>query len=104
MAGDNKSEETAMFKFQEAMEKTNVAKITNELLASLQDDSEDSEDFDFDETIDEAEKRPWKPSHVIFGKSTMKIRHIEAMKGKYCWPLVFNCYMASKTRQHKVEI
>jgi hypothetical protein len=31
----------------------------------------------------EAEGRPRKPSHVIFGKSTVKAEHIEAMKGKY---------------------
>jgi hypothetical protein len=65
------------------MEKTNVAKVVDEIPIGLSDDSKNSEDFDFEETTDEAEERPWKPSHVIFSKSTVKTGHIEAMKGKY---------------------
>jgi hypothetical protein len=34
-------------------------------------DSKDNEDFDFEEDVDDAEGWPWKPSHVIFSKSTV---------------------------------
>jgi hypothetical protein len=54
------------------MERANVAKIMDEMLANLSDDSEDSEDFDFVENTNEAKEQPWKPSHVVFGKLTMK--------------------------------
>jgi hypothetical protein len=32
---------------------------------------------------DDAEDRPWRPSHVVFGKSIVKRGQIEAIKGKY---------------------
>ena len=60
-----------------------LKKITNEMLAGLSEDSEDSEDFDVDSGNDDAEDRPWRPSHMNFGKSTVKKGHIEAMKGRY---------------------
>jgi hypothetical protein len=60
------------------MEKSNTAKITNEILAGKSDDSKDSEDFDFESDADDAKERPWRPSHVNFGKSTVKRDHIEA--------------------------
>jgi hypothetical protein len=31
----------------------------------------------------DAKDQPWRPSHVVFGKSTVKRGQIEAMKGKY---------------------
>jgi hypothetical protein len=43
--------------------------------------------FDFEEDVDDAEEWPWKPSHVIFSKSTIKNRHIEVMKDKYFWDI-----------------
>ena len=46
-------------------------------------DSGDSEDFDIESGNDDAEDRPWRPSHVVFGKSTVKKGHVEAMKSKY---------------------
>jgi hypothetical protein len=45
MASDNKSEEATIAKFQEAMEKANVTRIADEILAGLSVDSEDSEDL-----------------------------------------------------------
>jgi hypothetical protein len=63
--------------------KANVEKITNEMLAGLSRGSSDSEDFDVDSDNDDAEDRPWRPSHVAFGKSTIKRGQIEAMKDKY---------------------
>jgi hypothetical protein len=37
-------------------------KITDEMLVRLSHDSEDNEDFDFEENADDVEERPWKPS------------------------------------------
>jgi hypothetical protein len=58
MAGESRSEEAAIARFQEAMESANVAKIADEILTGLSNDSGDSEDFDFEENTDEAEERP----------------------------------------------
>jgi hypothetical protein len=60
-----------------------LKKITDEILAGLSEDSRDSKDFDVDSGNDDAEDRPWRPSHVVFGKSTMKKGHVETMKGRY---------------------
>jgi hypothetical protein len=65
------------------VERTNTEKITNEILAGLSDDSKDNEDFDVDSGNEDAEDCPWRPSHVNFGKSTVKKGHIDAMKGRY---------------------
>jgi hypothetical protein len=83
MAEDKRSEDPALAGFYEAMERTNVEKITDEILVGLFEDSGDSEDFDIESDNDDAEDRPWRPSHVVFGKSTVKKGQIEAMKGKY---------------------
>jgi hypothetical protein len=63
------------------MEKTNIAKIIDEIHARLLDNFEDSDDFDFEGDVDNVEDQPWKPSHVNFWKSTVKKWHIKAMKG-----------------------
>jgi hypothetical protein len=55
-------------RFIESMAKTNTEKITKEIMEGLSEDSED---------------RPWRPSHTIFGKSTIKQSHIDAMRGRY---------------------
>jgi hypothetical protein len=47
MAEGKKSEDLTLAGFYEAMERSN-ATIADEILAGLLDDSEDSEDFDFD--------------------------------------------------------
>jgi hypothetical protein len=83
MTKDKRSEDPALAGFYEAMERTNVEKITNENLATLSGDSSDSEDFDIESDNDDAEDQPWRLSHVVFGKSTVKKGQIEAMKGKY---------------------
>jgi hypothetical protein len=69
--------------FYEAMEKTNIEKITNEMLAGLSEDSDDNENFDVESGNEDAEDRPWRPSHTIFGKSPIKQSQIDAMKGRY---------------------
>jgi hypothetical protein len=69
--------------FYEAMEKTNMEKITNEMLARISENSSDSESFDVESGNEDVEDRPWRPSHVVFGKSTIKQGRIEAMRGRY---------------------
>jgi hypothetical protein len=69
--------------FYEAIERTNVEKITNEMLAGLSGDSSDSDSFDVESGNEDAEDRSWRPSHIVFGKSSVKQGHIEGMKGKY---------------------
>jgi hypothetical protein len=72
MAEDKRSEDPALARFYESMERTNVEKITDEILARLSEDSSDNEDYDFESDNDDAEDRSWRPSHVVFGKSTIK--------------------------------
>jgi hypothetical protein len=63
--------------------KTNAEKIAHETLAGILEGSSDSEDFDVESKNEGAEDRPWRPSHVVFGKSTIKRGQIDAMKGRY---------------------
>jgi hypothetical protein len=58
MGKDKRSEDPTLARFYEAMEKTNIEKITDEILAGLSQDSEDSEDFDVDSGVDDAKERP----------------------------------------------
>jgi hypothetical protein len=83
MAKEKKSVDLALTGFYEAMERTNVEKITDEMLARLSGDSSGGESFDVESDNDDTEDRPWRPSHVVFGKSTIKKGRIEAIKGKY---------------------
>jgi hypothetical protein len=83
MVEEKKSVDPALASFYEAMERTNVEKITDEMLVGLSADSSDNESFDVESENEDAEDQPWRPSHVVFGKSTVKQGHIEAMKGKY---------------------
>jgi hypothetical protein len=83
MAKDKKSVDSTFAGFYESMERTNIEKIINGMLAGLSGDSNDSESFDVESENKDAEDRPWRPSHVVFGKSTVKQGQIEAMKGRY---------------------
>jgi hypothetical protein len=83
MAEDKKSVDLTLAGFYEDMERTNVEKITNEMLAGLSSDSSDIGSFDVESENEDVEDRPWKPSHVVFGKSTIRQGQIEVMKGKY---------------------
>lgn len=83
MADEKKVTDPALAGFYEAMEKTNTEKITNEILADLSEDSDNSDDFDVESGNEDAEDRPWRSSHTIFGKSSIKQSQIDAMKGRY---------------------
>jgi hypothetical protein len=58
MAEEKKVVDPALARFYEAMEKTNIKKITNEMLAGLSEDSGDSESFDLESGNEDAEDRP----------------------------------------------
>jgi hypothetical protein len=77
MAEEKKVVDSALARFYEAMEKTNIDKITNELLAGLSEDFGDSESFDLESGNEDVEDRPWRLSHTI------KQSQIDAMKGRY---------------------
>jgi hypothetical protein len=72
MSEEKKVVDPALAGFYEAMEKTNIEKITNEIMANLSEDSDDSDDYDVESEDEDAENRPWRPSHTIFGKSSIK--------------------------------
>jgi hypothetical protein len=77
------SEETKLFEekkamdpyvagFVESMTKTNTEKITKEILEGLSEDTGDSGSYDVESGDEDSEDRPWRPSHSVFGKSTIK--------------------------------
>jgi hypothetical protein len=73
--------------FVELMAKTNTEKITKEILEGLSEDTGDSDSYDVESGGKVSEDRPWRPSHSIFGKSTIKQSHLENMRGRYFWDM-----------------
>jgi hypothetical protein len=70
--------------FIESMAKSNTEKITKEILEGMSEDTGDSDSYDAESGGGEDfEDRPWRPSHAIFGKSTIKQSHLENMRGRY---------------------
>jgi hypothetical protein len=69
--------------FLQSMSKTNTEKITKEILEGLSEDTGASDSFDADSGGEESEDRPWRPSHTVFGKSSIKQSHLDSMKGRY---------------------
>jgi hypothetical protein len=69
--------------FIESMAKTNTEKITKEIIEGLSEDSDDSDSYDVESGDEDSKDRSWRPSHTIFGKSTIKQSHIDAMRGRY---------------------
>jgi hypothetical protein len=69
--------------FVESMAKTNTEKITKEILEGLSEDTGDNDSYDVESGGEDSEDRPWRPSHSIFGKSTIKQSHLENMRGRY---------------------
>jgi hypothetical protein len=69
--------------FIESMAKTITDKITKEILEGLSKDTGDSDSYDAESGGEDSEDRPWRPSHSIFGKSTIKQSHLENMRGRY---------------------
>jgi hypothetical protein len=69
--------------FLESMAKSNTEKITKEILEGLSEDTSDSDNYDVESGGEDFEDRLWGPSHIIFGKSTIKQSHLESMRGRY---------------------
>jgi hypothetical protein len=69
--------------FIESMAKTNIEKITKEILEGLSEDTGDNDSYDVESGDEDSEDRPWRLSHSIFGKSTIKQSHLENMRGTY---------------------
>ena len=69
--------------FLESISKTNTEKITREILEGLSEDTGDSDSYDVESGGEDSEDRPWRPSHAVFGKSTIKHSHLDNMRGRY---------------------
>jgi hypothetical protein len=52
-------------------------------MEGLFEDSGDSDSYDVESGDEDFEDQLWHPSHTIFGKSTIKQSHIDAMRGRY---------------------
>jgi hypothetical protein len=69
--------------FIESMAKTNTEKITKEILEGLSEDTGDSDSYDVESGDEDSEDWPWRQSHVVSGKSTIKQSHLENMRERY---------------------
>jgi hypothetical protein len=69
--------------FIESIARTNIEKITREILEGLSEDTSESDNYDAESGGEDFEDRPWWPSHAVFGKSTIKQSHIVNMRGRY---------------------
>jgi hypothetical protein len=69
--------------FLESIAKTNTEKITREILEGLSEDTRDSDSYDVESGGEDSEDRPWRPSHAVFGKSSIKQSHLVNMRGRY---------------------
>jgi hypothetical protein len=69
--------------FVESKAKTNTEKITKEILEGLSEDTDDSDSYDVESGGEDSEDRPWRLSHAVFGKSTIKQSHLDYMRGRY---------------------
>jgi hypothetical protein len=83
--------------FIESMAKTNTEKITKEILEGLSEDTGDSDSYDVESGDEDSEDRPWRPSHTIFGTSTIKQSHLENMRKVFSR----HVYRESWRRQHR---
>jgi hypothetical protein len=77
------SEEEKTAGFIESIAKTNTEKITKEILEGLSEETDDSDSYDAENGGEDSEDRPWRPSHAVFGKSTIRQSHLDNMRGRY---------------------
>jgi hypothetical protein len=80
---EKKAADPFITRFFESMSKTNTEKITKEILEGLSKDTDDSDSYDVESGDEDSEDRPWRPSHAVFGKSTIKQSHLDNMRGRY---------------------
>jgi hypothetical protein len=69
--------------FIESIAKTNTEKITKEILDGFSEDTDDSDSYDMESGGEDSEDRPWRPSHTVFGKSTIKQSRLDNMRRRY---------------------
>jgi hypothetical protein len=69
--------------FIESIAKTNTEKITREILEGLSEDTGESDSYDIESGGEDSEDRPWRPSHTVYGKSSIKQSHLYNMRGRY---------------------
>jgi hypothetical protein len=69
--------------FIESIAKTNTEKITKEILEGLSEDTDDINNYDAESGGEDSEDQPWRPSHAVFGKSTINQSHLDNMRGRY---------------------
>jgi hypothetical protein len=69
--------------FVESIARTNAEKIARETLEGLSEGTSDSDNYDVESGREDSEDRPWRPSHAVFGKSTIKQSHLDNMRGRY---------------------
>jgi hypothetical protein len=69
--------------FLESIARTNTEKITREILEGLSEDTGESDSYDVESGGEDSEDRPWRPSHTVFGKSSIKQSHLDNMTGRY---------------------
>jgi hypothetical protein len=69
--------------FVKSIAKTNIEKITKEIMEGLSEDTDDSDSYDVESRGKDSEDRPWRPSHAVFGKSTIRQSHLDNMRGRY---------------------
>jgi hypothetical protein len=70
-------------RFIESIAKTNIEKISKEILEGLSEDTDDSDSYDAKSGGEDSEDRPWRPSHAVFRKSTIRQSHLDNMRGRY---------------------
>ena len=68
--------------FLELIAKSNTEKITREILEGLSEDTGESDSYDMESGGEDSEDRPWRPSHTVFGKSTIKQSRLDNMRGR----------------------
>jgi hypothetical protein len=73
--------------FLESIAKTNTEKITREILEGLSEDTGESDSYDIESGGEDSEDGPWRPSHIVFGKSSIKQSHLDNMRGRYFWDM-----------------
>jgi hypothetical protein len=69
--------------FLESIARTNTEKITREILEGLSEDTGESDSYDAESGGEDSEDRPWRPSHTVFGKSSIKQSQLDNMRGRY---------------------
>jgi hypothetical protein len=69
--------------FLESIARTNTEKITREILEGLSEDTSESDSYDVESGGEDSEDRPWRSSHTVFRKSSIKQSHLVNMRGRY---------------------